>query len=633
MKTKKLLSLLLALMMMLSVVPMYASAADPIALTEANVTVWPTVTYNNGEAMYFGQSVKDAVTLNGGTVTHNGTEVPGHFEFIDINETPTLVGTQRSNIKFVPDNTDEYTGFEATRNRYVTYDVSKTTPVFVDEANDPVIATEVEAGTTLSTSTLSGGKVTNPYNANEPKLLAASWAWLNSYTVVQESGYYEAILTANGYNQLTAQVYVRIAGEIPETTIAEVPTVDTQTYDGVTTWGDIELKGGKAVLKIEGTEVAGTFAVTESWKTRTVNPGSYEIDVVFTPADPEAALPYSLKIPVTVNKGTIKFVDENGAEIVPEITVDYGTKFSDISRLLKPYVKGPEYVYFVMGDLGSQLCSNGTYTVTATAPSDGAHYEDTELTFKVIVEPKTLTPKIYGTTGGLYIEDSSGTYRPEGTFDIYVDDELVYSGIKYLEDKFELTFPENVTATYTIKAVYNPVENDNYSIDDIIYQKNVIAKHGLTLKNGIANYKLGNDTLAKTIKDETISITEGTVIALEAVSEDFAEWIITDANGNALDLAIKTVVTNIDENGSITWETVDGDLTCKNIIFTMPTEDVIITLRTTKDIAAENCDHICHSDNPLFRMLWKLFSFIFRLFDVQQYCDCGNLHYDAPLFG
>ena len=105
------------------------SVSVPIAfaatsLSSSNVTQWPTVSYNNGEAMYFGQSVGEAVTLNGGTVTYNGAEVPGHFEFIDANETPTLNGTQRSNIKFVPDNTDEYIGFEATRNRNVTFVVS-----------------------------------------------------------------------------------------------------------------------------------------------------------------------------------------------------------------------------------------------------------------------------------------------------------------------------------------------------------------------------------------------------------------------------------------------------------------------------------------------------------------------------
>ena len=625
MKSKKLLSLLLALMMMLSVVPFYASAADPIALTEANVTVWPTA---NGE-IYYGQKINEGITLSGGEVQYDGAVVAGHFEFID----PELRSKNGvASLKFVPDDTTKYSGFEVERAWDVMFTINKTTPVLVD-ANDPPVATEVAAaGTLLGKSKISGGQVMNPYYPEEASVLGYTWSWVNRREPVTKSGYYEAQTGGGSYNIITTMIYVKIAGDTPETSIVETPTIPEFNYNPDITWADVEIIGGKAVIN-ETEEVSGTFSISDSWKDKVPAVGSYNVSVVFTPDDLTKASIYTMIIPVTVNPAPIRFVDENGNEIVPEITVPYGTKFNDVSRLLRPYVKGPEYVYFVMGDLESQLCENGTYTVTATAPSDGAHYEDTELTFKIVVEPKVINPKIYGTTGGSYIQDSSGIYRPEGTFDIYVDDELVHSGIKYLEDKFELTFPENVTATYTIKAVYNPVENDNYSIDDVIYQKNVIAKHGLTLKKGVANYKLGDDIVSKSITNETISITEGAVVALEAVSEDFAEWIITDAKGNALDLDIKTVVTNVDENGGITWETVDGDLSCENIIFIMPTEDVIITLRTTKDIAAENCDHICHSDNPLFQMLWKVLTFIFRLFDVQQYCDCGNLHYDAPLFG
>ncbi len=625
MKTKKLLSLLLALMMMLSVVPLYASAAEPIALTEANVTVWPTA---NGE-IYYGQKINEGITLSGGEVQYDGAVVAGHFEFID----PELRSKNGvASLKFVPDDTTKYSGFEVERAWDVMFTINKTTPVLVD-ANDPPVATEVAAaGTLLGKSKISGGQVMNPYYPEEASVLGYTWSWVNRREPVTKSGYYEAQTGGGSYNIITTMIYVKIAGDTPETSIVETPTIPEFNYNPDITWADVEIIGGKAVIN-ETEEVSGTFSISDSWKDKVPAVGSYNVSVVFTPDDLTKASIYTMIIPVTVNPAPIRFVDENGNEIVPEITVPYGTKFNDVSRLLRPYVKGPEYVYFVMGDLESQLCENGTYTVTATAPSDGAHYEDTELTFKIVVEPKVINPKIYGTTGGSYIQDSSGIYRPEGTFDIYVDDELVHSGIKYLEDKFELTFPENVTATYTIKAVYNPVENDNYSIDDVIYQKNVIAKHGLTLKKGVANYKLGDDIVSKSITNETISITEGAVVALEAVSEDFAEWIITDAKGNALDLDIKTVVTNVDENGGITWETVDGDLSCENIIFIMPTEDVIITLRTTKDIAAENCDHICHSDNPLFQMLWKVLTFIFRLFDVQQYCDCGNLHYDAPLFG
>ncbi len=47
---------------------------------------------------------------------------------------------------------------------------------------------------------------------------------------------------------------------------------------------------------------------------------------------------------------------------------------------------------------------------------------------------------------------------------------------------------------------------------------------------------------------------------------------------------------------------------------------------------ADNCDHLCHNDGFL-GFFWKIACFFFRLFNLQQYCDCGELHYDAPILG
>ncbi len=47
----------------------------------------------------------------------------------------------------------------------------------------------------------------------------------------------------------------------------------------------------------------------------------------------------------------------------------------------------------------------------------------------------------------------------------------------------------------------------------------------------------------------------------------------------------------------------------------------------------DTCDHICHSNNALMKILWKIICFFYRLFNIQQYCDCGVIHYDAPVFG
>ncbi len=477
--------------------------------------------------MYFGQSVGEAVTLNGGTVTYNGAEVPGHFEFIDANETPTLNGTQRSNIKFVPDNTDEYIGFEATRNRNVTFVVSKTTPIFNDEVNDSPVASEVESGATLSTSIISGGKMVNPYNPNEPKILEGKWEWTKPNAIANESGYYEARFSATGYNIVTAQVYVKIAGEVPETTISEVPVIEPLVYDASMTLKDVVIKGGIAVLKDEGTVVEGTFSIAESAKDYHLSVGTYNVPVTFTPADPEAALPYTFDVSITVTKAPIRFVDENGNDIVPEITVPYGTDFNYIPQLLKPYVKGAEYTLISLGDLeNTKVTEGGIYTITASAPSEGKYYEKTELSFKIIIEKKKINPKLYSEPGKLYIEDTSGIYNPTGTFTLiyYIGGEKqgAIEGIKYLE-RFD--WNPTKSGNYEYEIVYvEATENEHYIIDAFK------ANNALTL----------SWAFKATGAAEGTTYQYGSEVALEAPATDpakedkpfygFVKW--EDANGN-----------------------------------------------------------------------------------------------------
>lgn len=203
--SKKLLSLLLALMMMLSVVPFYASAAE--TLSSSNVTQWPTVSYKNADGkMYNGQTVSDALVINDDEIVLDsaGNQVAGHFEFYNSAQMPSAGTNLKLNIKFVPDDTTTYSGFNKMFSS-VTYNVETVTPVPVDENDTIPVATEVEAGATLSTSTLSGARYINPYNANESKILAREWEWSAtnpSYsTVINESGYYEAMFAPSGYPQ------------------------------------------------------------------------------------------------------------------------------------------------------------------------------------------------------------------------------------------------------------------------------------------------------------------------------------------------------------------------------------------------------------------------------------------------
>lgn len=49
------------------------------------------------------------------------------------------------------------------------------------------------------------------------------------------------------------------------------------------------------------------------------------------------------------------------------------------------------------------------------------------------------------------------------------------------------------------------------------------------------------------------------------------------------------------------------------------------------DDAAE-CDHMCHSDNWFYQLFWNIIGFFQRLFGTEQYCACGAMHYEKPLF-
>lgn len=286
MKTKKLLSILMALMMVLSVVPFYASA-EAVALTTYNVVVWPTT---SGE-IFFGQKLSDGITLNSENAlvtsdgTENGTVIPGKWEFIDTEFVPTAWSkTSKANIKFTPENTNEYIGFEVTKSANVTYVVNKTTPVFVDEINDPIVATDVEQGAKLSTSTLSGGQMKNPYT-NE--IINKAWKWSSGSTIVNSTGEYKASFGGgSSYNKVEAMIMVKVIGTMKETEIVTAPEAVTVEYSASAKNSDLPLVGGKAVIKGTDTEVAGKFSFkAPDGAVGTV--GEKAKTIIFTPNDTE----------------------------------------------------------------------------------------------------------------------------------------------------------------------------------------------------------------------------------------------------------------------------------------------------------------------------------------------------------
>ena len=481
------LSVLLAVVMLAVSVPV-AFAAEPIALSESNVTVWPTA---SGE-IYFGQKISDGITLSGGEVQYNGAVVPGKFDFNDINYMPTSAGNQIASIKFVPSDTQSYNGFEVQMAWDVTYKVNKTTPVLVNETDLPV-ATEVEAGAALSTSTLSGGQVKNPYNESESKALAAKWRWTKTSTIVNESGYYQArMVIGTTYEVIYQDVYVKVAGDVPNSAIETMPTINV-TYIPDLTWGEVAIEGGKAVIKDTTTEVEGSFTVTDKWMNTAVKVGTTEIDVKFTPTDETVALPYEFKCPVTVNKAVPAFKsdDESG---IPTITMPYGTKLdSSLDHKIKPLIDVNVPVSLAYKDLeGNDLSYSGTTPVVGTheiqvrVNIDNTNYEQfTMLTFNLEITGFTANCIMVPVgTEGYKIIDESLAYnaaKPTGTFTVSYTingEKQTDKTVKYGE-LFQVEKTKSGKYEFSIK--YNKTENDPFEIADITYTGTVVLSHNVTI--------------------------------------------------------------------------------------------------------------------------------------------------------
>ena len=573
MKTKKLLSILLALMMMLSVVPMYASAAE--ALSASNVTQWPTITYKNGgDSINFGQTVGDTIIINDDEIVLDaaGNQVAGHFEHQKPTRIPDANDAAKANLTFVPDDTTQYSGFNKLFSKDVTFKVNKVTPVPVDENNAFPVATEVEAGANLSTSILTSPEYTNPYNAEEPKIIAAKWSWRGdtSNKTVNESGYYQAWLNvgSSGYNDTLAWVLVRIKGDTSEVkmgaTIEEKPTVAETIVVG-DKYSDLTLVGGK-VVGMDGEELSGKFSFETDGTLK--NTGTYIPTVVFTPDDEKYS---SLKtnITLTVNPGKLAFINEVGTETIPEITIPYGLKMNDdIGNYLKSYLNTSASFNFTETQYYNEYIPVGTHDLTVKASCSNANYEsEAVLPFKLTVEPvETAVTVKYDIN-----KDNKNTYeiyvvkadvdgaRPQGDFAIYVDGQLLKDGAKYSE---HITWSPEKSKAYTVKVVYTPTANDPCLVADT--EITVDAKL----------YR--NITTVNTSSDGTKQFRCGEKIQVAANIPEFSGWVITDAAGNTVDLGV--------------------DLSAKSIELAVPDFDVKLEAKGKTSSGSEGLGNIFDMD-------------------------------------
>ena len=618
MKTKKLFILVLAVAMLFAGFASVAFAAEKLTAS-ANVQSWPTLSYKTADGkMYYGQTLEEALQINDDEVVLNaaGEQVAGHFEIRSPEKIPNPGTGLKLDITFVPDDTNAYTSFSKLRSTLV-YDVQAVELVPVDENSATPIATAIEAGSLLSTSILSGGEMTNPYNPNEPKLISTEWIWSPSInepsrTIVSESGYYTAQFAPAGYTPLYAQVYVEVLADFE---IAEYPTIPELTYDANITWADIELTGGKAVVKGTDTEVAGKFAIKDTRLSVTPNTYFTEIEIVFTPDDPEAALPYEFRIPVTVNPCPISFGSDKKGISIDDPYIFEVAPFADMGEvrdILKYYhLNWPGSTGVQIEDYNGTAEHGRIYEYYVREYSN-SNYTGNIAYVKLVFATTEITPSIVRAGSNKFKVDCAGHSVP-GTFTIYHNDVEIATVSRKDGYVFDCEVYTDEGGTSHIKAVYNPVENDYYVCNDAETTITVAPMHTITNAKGTSSHPIN----IKVNGSGDDSGRTGSTVEMRATLDSFVYWIIKDADGKEV--------------------TLDGvDVNSKSITFLMPDCDLVVTYKTQADLDREeaiaNCNHLCHSDNEIIRLFWNIINMFFRLLNVQQYCDCGELHYSAPLF-
>ncbi len=561
-KSKKLLSVFLAVLMIMSFTSLFASAeGEAVQLTEANIVEYPTA---NGE-MYYTQKVGEHITLSGGIVTEDGTAtgkiVAGHFDFIDPEYMPSDNDNERASIKFIPDDSNFYIGFEINRSPSVTFPVKKATMEFVDPSAVPT-ATNVVAGKRLNTSDITGVAVKCQLTGEV--LTSAKWSWTKSSTKVNESGYYSAKVVCSGYETINVYIYVRTQGDTSEPTISEFPTIQSVTYREGLTAADLTIIGGT-------TTIPGTFAVADP--AQELKGGSNVVGVVFTPDD-ENESTINISMVVNVEKIASTFVDEEGNAIVPEVRVGIGYEltFNSLKNLVERLTAN-------CGKFTIKSFSNITYDTSSVSEYENAKARITtsnsnysnELSFKLIVEPLEVSPyfKAYGNDE---YEITTGDYtkKPKGTYDLYANDELVMEDIAY---QTRFTWRPEKSDIYTLKAVYNPVENDTFKVNDAMRVDMVL---NLVWDINCVNSKANPCAYGEK------------AIVLHELGDKFAGWVVYDQNGN-----------------EFTPENMVADTSTSSLTFTMPDFPVTVKALTTEDVTGED-----NSDTSLFGWFQKLIKWI-----------------------
>ncbi|MBR2414494.1 MAG: hypothetical protein IKB13_08340 [Clostridia bacterium] len=387
--------------------------------------------------------------------------------------------------------------------------------------------------------------------------------------------------------------------------IINKPTVEVINFKEGMTAADVVITGGE-------TTEPGTFSVM--YPDGQLRVGFNSVEIKFTPSA-EGAEYFDTFNAVLNLKYKIRFVDADGNDIIPEITIKSAAVFGSsniISAYLYDYLnatKITDWQYFDMdgNSLDGTAVPIGKHQYQVKVTSKDTNYEPTMLTFLLTLEPTYFNATTRYDYVNKYLTVIPDNKSISDEFDVWVDGELVGTTtgqkIKWETDESR-DYAVTLVHKDTTEGVY-ALANTEYTMTVKIPRQIFRSDSGLKFTTTGGTYP-GNDNYAY----------KGDVLTLTCTDETFYNWQLS-----------------IDGEDWIPEGLTEEDLKKPTITFTMPDCDIFACPNDeSRFAAAADCDHLCHSENPIMQMFWKILHFIFRLFNVQQYCDCGMKHYESALF-
>lgn len=573
-KSKKLLSVFIAVLMIMSFTSLFASAAET-----PTIISWPTIVEEYAEV----GMLRGDLTLVGGEAS-----VPGTFSIrLPSSAISTPSAGQSVPLTFTPDDTETY--------EVVNMKSSEALKIPVKACSNPVLQGEINAktivaGAALSTSelTLADDAVVMAYTKDITNRVDTI-TFDNPDKVYTELGTYEEPVTikfkANNSGayavDLKATAKIKISDKL-DAEIITAPTFDVAINYLVkenSTAKELILTGGVA-------NTEGTFTITNP--DQKLVGGDNTINITFTPADITKYNPVTVDVIVTLTQAAK--VPEN---TVFELPYSSTQRFSKIKNEKFPDsgIEPADASIYVMGlvdqpELYETIAGVGEYKAYVNIYYNGGKLigENVVVTLKIVPGTSTGTFLSCGATrtlqdDGSYILNISHRSSQEapvlnGTTKVKVNGEVI---AEYPVSKTSVKTEYHVTKTghYEIVIEYVPAENDYITFATNEYTCPTKFDLEVTMPRKVEAIGYCNISHISEQTGEGLAIPGATVsvncIPLESY-EKFEGWTFYDDNGNEF----------IPEGIS------EDYMTKRNISFTMPNHDVQVKAIISTDFGGDD---------------------------------------------